>query len=82
MNYTVKHGRATYHRTSEADAFELARGLVKDSTCCAVIQDHKGRVIETLDPDPLPEHFEHDGPDEDSFSTYGNLTGESNEALS
>lgn len=74
--YTIKHGRKTLYSTGYDDALELARRLVKDSTCCATIQDPRGKVLGTLDPDPLPEHHEHGGPDEDSFATCDELVGE------
>lgn len=78
--YTIKHGRKVLYASSYQDAYELSAKLVKDSTCCATIQDPQGRVVETLDPTPLPEHHEYDGPDDSPYSTYDTLTGEVNGA--
>jgi hypothetical protein len=74
--YTIRHGRKVLFAPLYQDAHELAAKLVQDSTCCATIQDPAGRVVETLDPDPLPEHHEHGGPDDEAFEVYDTLIGD------
>ena len=73
LPFTIRHGRKVLLAKDYDDAHELASKLVADSTCCATIQDPQGRVLETLDPTPLPEHHEYDGPAEDQFATYDEM---------